>query len=104
MEQYILEEILKENKFDFEQFKIYVKNYFKVDFEILMKRTRKEPYPSYRFLIFRYLKIFDFTLKKIGEMCGGRDHSTVLFGLKQIQKGYLKDDYLNFLNFLHDEN
>jgi len=57
-----------------------------LDIKDVLGKCRKTPLAEARFLIFHLLfKRTELTLKAIGEKVGGRDHSTVIHGLRAFQ-------------------
>lgn len=65
----------------------------------IAKKTRKRPYPELRFTTYQLCKDFipKITLSEIGDGLGGRNHATVIHGLKMFddlknQKSF-KDNY-----------
>ena len=55
-------------------------------------RCRKHNYSFSRFVFFFYTKhLTDLTLSQIGEICGGRDHATVLYAISQ-HKALMHDE------------
>ncbi len=70
-----------------------VSEYYKVSIEDLRKKTRKKEIVHPRqVLMFLLREDFDVSFLNIGNLLGGRDHSTVIHSYEKI-KGNLKNDY-----------
>lgn len=67
-------------------------SYFEVTVEELEGKSRKEPLPDYRFMLYAIIKSQrTTTLKGIGLWFMGRDHSTILHGLDKFADLYITD-------------
>ena len=57
------------------------------DYEQTLSRNKKQEAVFARFLVMHFLRrLTGMSLEKIGQACGGRDHATVLWGLKTIKE------------------
>lgn len=88
--KWILEEICKQE-------------YYDINPDEVIKRNRKRPYPEIRAMVFAIIKErfhFTYSLKKIGEFFGFKDHCPVLYGVNITFKNLYEtnSDYRNIYN------
>jgi hypothetical protein len=86
--------------------------YFKTDPAKIKSSNRKKEYVEIRFHIMRLLKeTTEIILEDIGELLGGRDHSTVIHGIRthedlcSIDPDFAKiwEDFLSYANLISDD-
>lgn len=72
-------------------------SYFGIDFR---RNTRKEPYVTARMMFYVYMvQVMNMTLEATGDICGGRDHSTVINAMNRA--GDLSDTDAEFRTSLN---
>lgn len=85
----------KENKISCETIKIIVSNYFNISISDLESKNRKKEFTIPRQIaMFLCRELTGDSLPKIGELFGGKDHSTVLHACRKIKKLEETDNYI----------
>ena len=67
------------------ELQILTEDYYKLTPNVLFKKCMKRELAWARFFLFKIAREeLGFTLQSIGDFAGGKDHTTVMYGIKQI--------------------
>jgi chromosomal replication initiator protein len=69
-----------------------------VSVEEIVNKTRKKEVVNGRFIFCGIMKeYFGYSLKKIGEFVGGRDHTTIIHSVEKYKDRYQNEEHYRFL-------
>jgi len=74
-----------------------------IPFENFYVKTRKKEYAFSRFVFMKMKYRFSYSLKQIGFLLGGYDHSTIVNGLKSLESYLLDEKYLNLFSTIDEK-
>ena len=76
---------------ELDQIEFILEREFKIPHGSLKGKTRKREVSDARSVFFMIVRCYGYSLKRTGEMCGGRDHTTVIHGMDKFRDLYTYD-------------